>query len=129
MKVVMLYDGLCGLCNQSQHLVHRLDWLGRVEQLNAQEYQKIVARFPELQDQDILGEIFVQTKRGDWQRGFFGMRYLARQLPLTWLILPFLYLPLMNQLGPKIYAWVAHRRYAFNRWLGNGCADGVCKIS
>jgi predicted DCC family thiol-disulfide oxidoreductase YuxK len=85
-------------------------------------------RFPELREADILGEIYVQTRGGGWQVGFFGMRYIARQLPATWPLLPLLYLPGMNWLGPRLYRWIAKRRYAINRWLGNPCVDGTCKL-
>lgn len=128
LKAVMLYDGLCVLCRQSQRAVRYLDWLGRVERLDAQDHTMVAQRFPELSHQDILGEIFVQTKTGEWLVGFFGMRYLAWQLPLTWLILPLLYLPGMNTYGPRAYRWVAKRRYAINKFFGNDCVDGTCKL-
>lgn len=128
MKTVMLYDGLCVLCTQTQRMVSALDWLGRVERLNAQDFNKVYSRFPELKEADILGEIYVQTPAGDWQVGFFGMRSIAWQLPLGWLALPILYFPGMNALGPRLYRWVAKRRYAINKLMGNDCVDGTCKL-
>jgi len=129
MKAIMLYDGLCVLCQQTQRLVRWLDWLGRVERLDAQDRQTINVRFPQLAEQNILGEIFVQTADGGWLVGFFGMRYLAWQLPVAWLLLPILYLPGMNFLGPKAYRWIAKRRYALNKLLGNDCLDGTCQLN
>lgn len=128
MKAIMLYDGMCILCTQTQTLVKWFDWLGRVERLNAQDFGTVYRRFPELHDQDILGEIYVQSQAGDWLVGFFGMRYLAWQLPLGWLTLPILYFPGMNILGPKLYKWVARRRYKINKMLGRECVDGACKL-
>lgn len=126
-KTIMLYDGLCVLCTQTQRAVQVLDWLGRIERLNAQDHNTVMERFPALEGEDILGEIYVQTRNGRWLVGFFGMRYLAQQMPLTWLILPLLYLPGMTWLGPKVYGWVAKRRYALNKLLGNDCI-GTCKV-
>lgn len=128
MRTVMLYDGNCILCRQSARLVKWLDWLGRVERLNAQDQAMVSARFPELIEADILGEIFVRGRSGEWLLGFFGMRYLAWQLPLTFPLAPLLYLPLMNRIGPKVYAWVAKRRYKLNKLLGQDCPDGACKL-
>ena len=128
-KVVMLYDGLCVLCIQTQRAVQLLDWFRRIERIDAQNQEVVLARFPELQDEDLLGEIFVQTRNGDWQVGFWGMRYLATQMPLTWLFLPVFYAPGTNKIGPIIYRWVAHRRYAINKALGYDCAGGACKIA
>ena len=125
----MLYDGMCVLCTQSERVVRLFDWLNRVERLDAQNSEVVNARFPELQDEDILGEIYVQTRDGRWLIGFFGMRYITRQLPLGWLLLPILHFPGMNAVGPRIYRWVAKRRYAINKFFGKDCPDGVCKIA
>jgi predicted DCC family thiol-disulfide oxidoreductase YuxK len=129
MQTIMLYDGLCILCQQTQKAVRVFDWLGRVERLNAQDHSAVIARFPELASEDILGEIYVQAPDGRWLVGFFGMRHLAWQIPLGWLVLPILYFPGMNFLGPKMYRWVAKRRYQINKLMGNDCPDGVCKIN
>ncbi len=129
MHATMLYDGLCVLCTQTQQFVRYLDWLGRVERIDAWQHETVQARFPEVVDEDLLGEIFVRTRGGDWKVGFFGMRYIAWQLPLLWPIAPLLYLPGMTLLGPAIYRWIAKRRYAINKLVGNDCVDGTCKIS
>ena len=127
-KAVMLYDGLCILCTQSHRIILILDWLGHIEHIDAQDRDAVISRFPDLADQDILGQIFVQTRTGNWETGFFGMRDLARHLPGAWLLLPFLYLPGMNTVGPLIYTWSARRRYAINKMFGQDCPDGACKL-
>ena len=128
MQALMLYDGLCILCTQSQRIVRSLDWLHRVERIDAQQGEVIASRFPELNDADLLGEIYVRRRDGTWEIGFFGMRYLATLLPLTWIVVPLLYLPGMNWLGPRVYRWIARRRYAINKALGQDCPGGVCKL-
>ncbi|NJL94664.1 MAG: DUF393 domain-containing protein [Anaerolineae bacterium] len=106
-RIVMLYDGYCILCRQSQRVVGWLDWLGRVERQDVQQQRAVLARFPELEGADVLGEIYIQRREGRWQPGFYGLRYLAWHLPLLWLLLPLLYLPGMDWLGPRVYRWVA----------------------
>ena len=128
-QAVMLYDGLCILCRQTQQAIKFLDWFGQIERLDAQDSEMVERDFPELENEDILGEIYVRRRDGSWISGFFGMRYLMRLFPLGWLILPFLYLPGMNTVGPKVYGYIARRRYAINKMLGNECVDGVCKLN
>ncbi|MFP4322272.1 MAG: thiol-disulfide oxidoreductase DCC family protein [Anaerolineales bacterium] len=128
MQAVMLYDGLCILCTQTQNAVRYLDWLNRVERIDAWDHETVQERFPEVVGGNLLGEIYVRTRANEWKVGFFGMRYIAGQLPLLWPIVPIMYLPGMNRLGPAIYRWIAKRRYAINTFFGNDCADGTCKI-
>ena len=48
MQTVMLYDGLCALCQQSLRMIKPLDWRGAIEYLNLQEWETVKARFPQL---------------------------------------------------------------------------------
>lgn len=129
MKVTVLYDGYCVLCRQSLNTIRWLDWLRVVEPLDAQDQTAVSERYPQLNHDALMGAIHLVTPDQRVLVGFFAMRYLARYLPLLWLILPLLYLPGMNWLGPKLYGWVARRRYLINRWFGGPrCEDGYCKI-
>lgn len=129
-QVVMLYDGKCIICRQSRNWVRRLDWAKRIELLDAQDDTLVQARFSQFQKEDLLGAIHVVTPDGQILIGFFGVRYLMRFLPLLWIILPWLYWPGMNWLGPKAYKWVARHRYAINRLVGAPiCEDDYCKIA
>ncbi len=126
MKITLLYDGNCVLCRQSNRLVSRLDWLNRTQSFDA---QMVHEQYPNLDYTDLMGAIHVITTDEQVLVGFFSVRYLARSLPLLWPLSPLLYLPGMNWLGPKIYGWIARRRYTINRLVGAPtCEDGSCKI-
>ncbi|MCB9438173.1 MAG: DUF393 domain-containing protein [Anaerolineales bacterium] len=129
MSVTVLYDGQCVLCQQSLKVLQALDWRKRLNPMDAQNQEQVMARYPHLEYEALMGAMHVVTPVGDTLIGFFAVRYLARFLPLLWLLLPLLYLPGMNWLGPRVYAWVARRRYTINRLAGRPvCEDGYCKI-
>lgn len=127
-KIAVLYDGQCVLCRNSVRAIRMLDWLKRFEPI---ELQQAIhePRFNQFDYQDLMGAIHVIPDDQHVYTGYFGVRYQVRHLPLLWPILPLLYLPGMNWLGPKLYGWVARRRYAINKLVGNPiCEDGYCKI-
>jgi predicted DCC family thiol-disulfide oxidoreductase YuxK len=129
MKSVMLYDGKCVLCRQSKRLIKFLDWCNNIETLDAQAWEIVSNRYPHLNQMELLGEIHVVKSDGSVKVGFFAVRYLMRFLPSLWMILPLMYLPLMNWIGPRVYRWVARRRYTLNRWFGAPtCDETMCKI-
>jgi predicted DCC family thiol-disulfide oxidoreductase YuxK len=127
-QAVMLYDGMCVLCQQTLKVVRAFDWFHRVEPIDLHDWETVETRYPHLKREDLMGAIHVVAP-DKTLIGFFAMRYLARSLPAFWLLVPILYLPGMNWLGPKLYGWVARRRYQINRFFGvDLCEDGFCKI-
>jgi predicted DCC family thiol-disulfide oxidoreductase YuxK len=58
----------------------------------------------------------ILTPDGRSERGFDAYRVLARALPVTWALVPFVYLPGVRWIGQAVYKSVAHRR------LRHGCA-------
>lgn len=130
-NVVMLYDGLCGVCQQSVRLVKRLDRQQRIEYLDARDWLTVSARFPTLDREAILGLIHVISPDGRVTVGFEGVRSLARYLSLLRWVAPLLYLPGMTWLGSRVYGWVARNRLQISKVLGwhiDPCEDGVCRI-
>lgn len=125
---VMLYDGRCVMCQQSQRAVRRLDWRSKVETLDL-HHPTVIERYPQLDKTALMGAIHTITPDGRVLVGFFAMRYLTHFLPLMWPVLPLLYLPGMKWVGPALYGWIARRRYAINTFFGvELCEDGVCKL-
>lgn len=127
-KLVVLYDGKCVLCCQSVRVIRVLDWLNKVDTLDLHNAD-VADRFSHFDKEKLLGEMHAITPQDETNAGFFAIRYINRVLPLGWLTLPIFYLPGMNWLGPKLYQWVAQRRYRLNQAFGADlCEDGVCKI-
>lgn len=128
MRVSVLYDGHCGLCRQSVRVLRRLDWQQRLVMVDVQDRQALETAYPQLEHEALMSAIHVVKPNGRVLTGFFGLRYLAHLLPLLWPTLAFLYGPGADWYGPKLYGWVARRRYAINRYFGASCETGVCKL-
>ncbi len=133
-RTVMIYDGLCGLCISSMRAVRRLDWLKRIDYVDAQDWGRVVEQLSSLSvrlDQEaVLGLIHVVTPDERVHVGFAGVRALVRELPLLVWLYPLLGLPGVRWLGPRVYAWIAANRYRFNQLLGrpDPCRNGTCRV-
>lgn len=128
-----LFDGQCVICQSSRRMIESLDWFGRVEFLDLHNTRSIEARYPQLDYEAMMGEIHVVTDEKIYA-GFAAMRRMLKEVPLGFPLWLVLFLPSMDWLGPKIYAYIARNRYAINRLFGvdlgkdDDCVDGVCKI-
>jgi predicted DCC family thiol-disulfide oxidoreductase YuxK len=121
MKARVLYDGDCPLCRKSVRILRRLDWLGRLDYVNAREIT--ADSDARLTDAPLLDEMHVLTPAGALHRGFDAFRWLAWRLPVCWSIAPLLYLPGVPWLGHRLYLWVARNRFHLVP-----CQGGVCEI-
>lgn len=129
--VTAIFDGHCVICQSTRRTVKALDWLNRVEFVDLHQEHIISERFPAFNHEMLMGQIHVVAQDGLYA-GFDGTRRMLRELPLGWPLWLILQLPGMNWLGPRMYAWIARRRYAVNRFFGveldDDCVDGVCKL-
>ena len=109
---IVFYDGSCGLCRKAMAVIRRLDWRRRVKIYDVlADWPEIHARFPSLDQQACLQNMHLSNPQGKIVLGFKAYRELAWALPLTWLIAPFLYLPLVPYLGERIYRKIASGRH------------------
>ncbi len=113
--IAVLYDGGCPFCLRSIRWLRHLDRYGRLEFLNARDWEPISRRFPRLDRQACLEEIHVVHPNGKILRGFDAYRSLARVLPGARLLAPLLHLPGIAQIGrPMARGFARHRmRIAF----------------
>jgi predicted DCC family thiol-disulfide oxidoreductase YuxK len=134
-----IYDENCVICNTTRRLVRSLDWLNRVEFVNLHQRQQVVSRFPQLDYEQTMGQIHVVDNDGAVFAGFAGTRRMLRALPLLFPLYLILRLPIIGSwLGPKVYQFIADRRYTINRWLGveleqieheeAACEDNICRV-
>ena len=130
-NTVVIYDGLCGICQQSVRIIKRLDWNHAVEYLDAQGWDEVHNRYPQLTQDAILGQIHVVATDGRIFVGYEGVRWITRSLPLVFWLYPILFLPGITWLGPRVYQWIAAHRLAISRTLGIevvACEGGTCKL-
>src|SRR5260221_6203689 len=115
-KTVILYDGLCALCNQSVRVVKRLDWARAFVYTDIQEWDTVHSRYPQLDRNAISGAMHVIPSDGKVYAGYEGVRQIIKRLPLLFWLYPIMHLPGIKWLGPKVYGWVAAHRYQLNRY-------------
>ena len=121
---IVLYDGICPLCQRSVRILKRLNWLNRLTFQDARDTAHLPVCEEPLVPKRLIEEMHVVTPdRKRAYAGFKAFRWISWRLPLTWLIAPILYLPGVPWIGHKIYLWVARNRFKLVP-----CKDGVCQI-
>lgn len=132
-KSMVIFDGQCPVCQGSVGMLRRLDWLHRLEFVDAYD-PEISARVPAhdrvvLDRSQLLRAIHVVAHGGQVMTGYEAVRHLAGQLLSLMWAYPLLFLPGVTWLGPRLYAWIAHRRYRIGRLLGWAalCEQDVCR--
>jgi predicted DCC family thiol-disulfide oxidoreductase YuxK len=118
----VVYDGQCRFCRRTLRVCRALDVRRRLVSHDATNRGAIVARFPVLAGADFDSAMFAVTAQGTVYRGFFAFRRMMRESPLTWPVLPFLYLPYSGRIGQHLYGWIARNRYRL------GCQEQVCEV-
>jgi predicted DCC family thiol-disulfide oxidoreductase YuxK len=115
-ELVMLYDGVCGLCNKSVQTILRADKRGtlRFAPLQSEYGKAVIARHARLQDVDSV-VLLEKTTDGNDERMFVrsdaGLR-IASYLGGAWkLLLVFRILP--RSLRDFLYDTMARYRYRF----------------
>ena len=124
LKPLVLFDGLCPLCQGSVAWLKRLDWFRAVDFKDARDPSNIPSMDPPLALSRLLEEMhLVTTDLKKSLHGFKAFRYISWRIPLLFLLAPFMYIPGIPWLGQKIYLWVARNRFNLVP-----CKDGVCHL-
>ncbi len=121
-KAVLLYDGSCGLCTGSVRWLRVLDWLSRVDALDA-NVPAVQAAFPQVDPERARAQVQLVPRPGAAPlEGFRAFRWLAGRLPALWGMWPWLWLPGAAALGDHVYRAVARRRHARSGGAAPACA-------
>lgn len=125
-KMVVLYDGRCGLCRRSMAWLEMMDWLHRLKFADFRdvESREKFAEGTPLKDLDRALHVRFSGKdsrKGEMKNGFDAIRALSWHLPAIWFAAPFLYLPGVAPIGRFAYQFVADRR--------NRCTDESCLLA
>ncbi len=112
-QVRVLFDGRCGLCQRAMKIAAGLDFFHQLSFLDFRttdaaswgRLEQVRVDTATLEHQMAA----ISIGRLDW--GFSAYRLIAWRLPLLWVVVPFLYLPGVRQLGDAVYRSVAERRH------------------
>jgi len=123
LRARIIYDGDCALCRKSVALLRRLDWLKRLDYVNARDADQAILSQPPVAGAPLLEEMHLLTPRRRLHHGFHAFRWMAWRLPIFWLLAPLLYLPGIPWLGQRLYLSIARHRFHLVP-----CHGGVCDI-
>jgi len=118
-RIVVLYDGDCGLCLRSMFTLSLTDWLKRLTWKNFRDASVQKKEAKELKLPAMKREIHVLIGKNIY-RGFYAFRALSWQVPPLWPLAPFLYIPGVPAVGTRIYAQISARRAV--------CRHGECTL-
>jgi predicted DCC family thiol-disulfide oxidoreductase YuxK len=123
-KAIVLFDGLCPLCQRSVRNLKRLDWLHQFHFQDCRDTANLPKSAVPLDPHRLLEQMHLLTpSRKRIYAGFRAFRWMAWRIPVTWWLAPFLYLPGAAWLGSKLYLSVAKNRFHLLP-----CRDGVCQL-
>lgn len=121
---VVIWDGRCNFCRSQVERLRRLD-SDKLSYLSLHD-ERCRSMCPDLSFEQLMEQLWVVTTSGDKFGGADAGRYLSRQLPKLWWLLPLLHIPFSMPLWRWFYRKIASRRY---RIAGLNCDDnGTCDL-
>lgn len=123
-KAVVLFDGLCPLCQRSMQSLQRLDWRRRLHFQDCRDSANLPPSAVPLDLKSMLHEMHLVTPdRKRVHTGFAAFRWIAWRIPVLFPFAWMMYIPGVPWLGRAWYRWVAKNRYNLAP-----CKDGVCRV-
>lgn len=116
--IYVLFDGQCGLCRKSVHILNVLDWFGYLEFVDMHDEAQRLKAAPDITFADLNKAMHIRTSGGKTYKGFAAFRRMTWSLPLLWIFAPFLYIPGVNIAGDAVYTRIAEKR---NRCTHESC--------
>ncbi|PTQ55686.1 MAG: hypothetical protein BSOLF_1712 [Candidatus Carbobacillus altaicus] len=122
------YDGYCNYCSRTARLISFLDFFGMFRVISYRDDNSYLQYG--LSFEDVDKEMYIIKKRNDKikiYRGFDSVTAVVNNLPLLWMLVPFVYILRISGLGYKLYPWIANNRMI--PLNGQICKDEVCSIT
>ncbi len=117
-KIVVLYDGICHLCQRSMFTLMMLDWLNRLEPADFRKKSLQKKYAPKISEEELDRAMHIAFPGKIYFKGFDAFRKITWHLPALRIVTPFLWIPGIAPIGRVIYGKIAERR--------NQCAGGAC---
>lgn len=98
-----------------------MDLFHRCDYVDFQQAADLAGVHPDLTRQAAVSQLHIITGEGRLYGGFFAFRRLAWVMPMLYVLLPLMYLPLAGWIGPAVYKIIAQNRYLlhFNKTCDN----------
>jgi len=125
-KIIVLYDGRCGLCTRAIFFLTIVDWLGRLEYVNFRDTAARKKIAPDVTEETLDKSMHIKlpdpssgSGQARYLTGFDAFRKMAWSTPPLWPAAPLLYLPVVAPVGRIVYARIAANRVKCSH---KGCA-------
>lgn len=119
----VFYDGMCPICKRARRNLERFDWLGRLQYADIHDRARAQADLPSVTYADMLRQMYVKRPDGRFFGGYEAFRALAAVLPVSWLLVPFMWLPGAAFVGKRVYKFIARNRFRYAK-----CDDEFCSL-
>jgi len=116
-RPLVVYDGSCGICAGNLPWLHRLDWLGRFDDLPYQS-EEVYRLFPQLHRTQCEQALQLAFPDGRVYAGAEAFRAVFLRMPLTLPLGLLMAIPPLPWLLRKLYPVLARNRYR----LGGHCS-------
>ena len=115
-RPVLLFDGQCGFCRQWVARLHRWDRRGAIQTLPGAE-RGMLPGLPSIADASLDRAMQFVTPDGRVFPGARALPVLLPYLPGGRLLALFFWIPGVQAIADRLYAWISARRHRF------GCGD------
>jgi predicted DCC family thiol-disulfide oxidoreductase YuxK len=124
-KIIVLYDGQCNFCRSQIERLGKFDGGHRLQFVSLHEPQ-VKADYPDLSFEQLMEQMWIVSPEGKRYGGADGLRYLSRQLPRLWFLMPLMHIPGSMPVWRFLYRQIAKRRYKI---AGRNCDEGgTCSL-
>jgi predicted DCC family thiol-disulfide oxidoreductase YuxK len=124
---VVIYDGDCKFCSKQVRTLARLDWFKTLAFVSLHD-EFVARKYPGLTYDQLMEQIYVVTPQGVVYGGASAVRFLSRQMPGLWILMPLLHIPGSLPLWQSIYGWIARRRYKISQRYEGACENDACSV-
>lgn len=121
-KLIVFYDGWCGLCLTTVSKLQRLDWFDLITYVDFRDSSNIKNESLNLNELEKRMHS-LNPKNGKIQNGVDSFTDLTKRIIPLWFLTPILYLSKWLGIGNMIYDFIAKRR---NLVPVNKCINNVC---
>lgn len=119
-KIVVLYDGICGLCQRSVFWLMLMDRLDRLQIVSFRDQAAKKKYAANVSESDLDRAMHIKMPNGRYYKGFDAFRKMCWHLPVFKIFTPVFYVPGVPPIGRIIYGKIADSR--------DRCAHGACKM-
>ena len=126
-RIEVYTDGQCPLCQWMRARVEPFDKGKRVEWIDYNLPENLSRAEPRTYE-ELADEMHVRTPDGRWSRGYAAWLEVLRVLPAWRWLVPLISVWPFTSLGPRLYRWLAGRRYKLFGIPPPCDPHGVCKL-